>query len=416
MRSLALYPKKKNKCLILVAAFVFLFLFLLFPLSAFAESGESGDTGADGSEEVSAEEELWQNIEGLLNDLDVDALQAYLDSLSEEQKDLIGGDLKDKMLSLISGDFKADYGNVFEAIAVSVFDGLDGLLSTFCVIAAITVLCGILSQFKSSFSEKSTAKLIFFVGYAAVLVLILSSLSVAIEDCYNTVGSMQKQMQAAFPILLTLIATSGGSVSVAVYQPAVLFLSEIIVQVIVGVVFPLAALICVLDMAGNMSGEIRLKNFSALAKSVIKWALGISLTVFTVFLTVQGITSATYDGFSFRAAKYAIGNSVPIVGGFLSGGLDLLVAGSVLIKNSLGSCCILIFAVVIAVPLIELAVYNLFLKLSAAVTEPVGDNKITEFLSSLSYTVNYFTAGLLSVGFMYFITLLLLICSSNSLF
>lgn len=416
MRSLVLYPKKKNKCLILVAAFVFLFLFLLLPLSAFAESGESDDTGADGSEEVSAEEEFWQNIEGLLNDLDVDALQAYLDSLSEEQKDLIGGDLKDKMLSLISGDFKADYGNVFEAIAASVFDGLDGLLSTFCVIAAITVLCGILSQFKSSFSEKSTAKLIFFVGYAAVLVLILSSLSVVIEDCYNTVGSMQKQMQAAFPVLLTLIATSGGSVSVAVYQPAVLFLSEIIVQVIVGVVFPLAALICVLDMAGNMSGEIRLKNFSALAKSVIKWALGISLTVFTVFLTVQGITSATYDGFSFRAAKYAIGNSVPIVGGFLSGGLDLLVAGSVLIKNSLGSCCILIFAVVIAVPLIELAVYNLFLKLSAAVTEPVGDNKITEFLSSLSYTVNYFTAGLLSVGFMYFITLLLLICSSNSLF
>lgn len=144
--------------------------------------------------------------------------------------------------------------------------------------------------------------------------------------------------------------------------------------------------------------------------------LGISLTVFTVFLTVQGITSATYDGFSFRAAKYAIGNTVPIIGGFLSGGLDILIAGSVLVKNSLGSCCILLFAAVIAVPLIQLAVYNLFLKLSAAVTEPVGDNKITGFLSSLSSTVNYFTAGLLCVGFMYFMTLLLLICSSNSLF
>ena len=117
-------------------------------------------------------------------------------------------------------------------------------------------------------------------------------------------------------------------------------------------------------MAGNMSGEIKLKNFGALAKSIIKWVLGISLTVFTVFLTVQGITSATYDGFSFRAAKYAIGNTVPIIGGFLSGGLDMLVAGSVLIKNSLGSCCILLFAAVIAVPLIQLAVYNLFLKLA----------------------------------------------------
>lgn len=371
----------------------------------------------DTEENVSGEEELWQNIGALLDELDMQELQNYLNSLSEEQKALFGeGDLKDKIYALISGDFGTDYSDVFSAVAASVFDGLDGLLSTFCVICAITILCGILSQFKSSFSEKSTAQLIFFVGYAAVLVLILTSLSAVIEDCFSTVTSMQKQMQAAFPVLLTLIATSGGSVSVAVYQPAVLFLSEIIVEIVSGVVFPLAVLICVLDMAGNMSGEIKLKNFGALAKSIIKWVLGISLTVFTVFLTVQGITSATYDGFSFRAAKYAIGNTVPIIGGFLSGGLDMLVAGSVLIKNSLGSCCILLFAAVIAVPLIQLAVYNLFLKLSAAVTEPVGDNRITGFLASLSATVNYFTAGLLCVGFMYFMTLILLICSSNSLF
>ncbi len=398
--------RKKLVVLVLLVAAALILSFCPFTVAA-----------EDTEENVSGEEELWQNIGALLEELDMQELQNYLDSLSEEQKALFGeGDLKDKIYALISGDFGTDYSDVFSAVAASVFDGLDGLLSTFCVICAITILCGILSQFKSSFSEKSTAQLIFFVGYAAVLVLILTSLSAVIEDCFSTVTSMQKQMQAAFPVLLTLIATSGGSVSVAVYQPAVLFLSEIIVEIVSGVVFPLAVLICVLDMAGNMSGEIKLKNFGALAKSIIKWVLGISLTVFTVFLTVQGITSATYDGFSFRAAKYAIGNTVPIIGGFLSGGLDMLVAGSVLIKNSLGSCCILLFAAVIAVPLIQLAVYNLFLKLSAAVTEPVGDNRITGFLASLSATVNYFTAGLLCVGFMYFMTLILLICSSNSLF
>ena len=202
----------------------------------------------------------------------------------------------------------------------------------------------------------------------------------------------------------------------AVYQPAVLFLSEIIVRIVSGIVFPLAVLICVLNMAGNMSSEIKLKNFSALFKSIIKWVLGISLTAFTVFLTVQGITSATYDGLSFKAAKYAISNSVPIIGGFLGSGFDLIVAGSVLIKNSLGSCSILLLAGVIFIPFVQLIVYNLFLKLTAAVTEPVGDARITEFFSSLSGTVNYFTAGLLAVGFMYFITILLLVCSSNSLF
>ncbi len=395
--------KKKKKFIILLAVLLFALVFVFGGTGAVAEEGSNDD--------------LADSIEDILGELDTEELQKYLDSLTEEQKQWFGeGDIGDKILSIINGDFSMDYGSFLSSMAALVFDGLDGLLSTFCVICAITILCGILSQFRSSVAEKGTGKLIFFVGYSSILVLVLTSLTAVIEECYSTVGSMQKQMQAVFPVLLTLIATSGGSVSVAVYQPAVLFLSEIIVRIISGIVFPLAVLICVLNMAGNMSSEIKLKNFSALFKSIIKWVLGISLTAFTVFLTVQGITSATYDGLSFKAAKYAISNFVPIIGGFLGSGFDLIVAGSVLIKNSLGSCSILLLAGVIFIPFVQLIVYNLFLKLTAAVTEPVGDARITEFFSSLSGTVNYFTAGLLAVGFMYFITILLLVCSSNSLF
>ena len=198
-------------------------------------------------------------------------------------------------------------------------------------------------------------------------------------------------------------------------SPSALFLSDGVVQVVSAVVFPLAILVCVLHMAGHMNGEIKLQNFTSFFSSVIKWVLGITLTAFSVFLTVQGITSATYDGISFKAARYAIGNSVPVVGGFLSGGLDLLMAGGMLIKNSVGMCGILLLVIVIAVPLVQLVVYNLFLKLTAAVTEPVGAEGISGFLSSLSGTVNYFIAGLLAVGFMYFVTVLLLICSSNAM-
>lgn len=193
-------------------------------------------------------------------------------------------------------------------------------------------------------------------------------------------------------------------------------MSEIIVNIISTVVLPVAVMLVVICMVGNMSEEIKLNNFAALFKSINKWVLGISLTAFTVFLTVQGVTSATYDGLSFKAAKYAISNSVPIIGGFLSGGFDLMIAGSVLIKNALGSCSLLLLVSAILVPFVQLVVFSLFLKLTAAVTEPVGDGKISGFLTSLSGTVNYFIAGILAVAFMYFITLLLLICSSNTLF
>lgn len=384
---------------------------LLVVLSCFSfpavSAEETGDRSGEG---------LAGSIEEILSQLDVDALQAYLDTLTDEQREVFGDNIADKILSIVNGDFALDYADLLSAVFGLLFEGLTDLLPIFCSICAIAILCGLLTRLKSSFAENGTSKIIFFVGYASILVLILASLSGIIADCNETVGSMQNQMQAVFPILLTLIATSGGSVSVAVYQPAVLFLSEIIVNVVVGVVFPLASLICVLNMVGNLNGEIRLKNFSALFAGVIKWVLGIVLTAFTVFLTVQGITSATYDGLSFKAAKYAVSNSVPIIGGFLGSGFDLVIAGSILIKNSVGSCGILLLAFALAGPLIQLIVYNLFLKLSAAVVEPIGDAGIADFLSSLAGTINYFTAGILVVGFMYFVTMLLLICSSNTLF
>ena len=395
------FSSKKKKIIFILVVIILFAVLIAVPVSA------------DGKNDS----ELTESIEDLLGKLDMEELNEYLDSLTEEQKGFFGdGEIEDKILEIINGDFKMDYTSFFSAIGSIIFDRLDDLLPVFCVICSISILCGILTQFQSSFAERGTGKLISFVGYSSVLILILTSLTAVIEDCTSTVNSLQKQMQVIFPILLTLIATSGGSVSVAVYRPAVLFLSELIVQIIVSVVFPLAILMCVFNMAGNMSPEIKLKNFCSFFAGLIKWVLGVSLTIFTVFLTVQGITSATYDGLSFKAAKYAIGNTVPIIGGFLSGGLDVVVAGSVLIKNALGSCGILLMFSVTLIPFIQLVVLNLFLKLTAAVTEPLGEGTITGFLSSLSGTVNYFMAGLLAVGFMYFITILLLVCSSNSLF
>lgn len=385
---------------------LFVLLAMLLALNFCPVEASEGEQDAD----------LAGNIEEILSELDTEELQKYLDSLTEEQRELFGDNIADAIRSVISGDFKLDYSNVFSAVAGLIFDGLKGMLPAFCVICSITILCGLLTHFRSSFAENGTAKLIHFVGYSAILVLILSSLAGVLGDCIAAVNSMRSQMQAIFPVLLTLIATSGGSVSVAVYQPAVLFLSEAVVGIITSAIFPLAGLIFVLNMVGNMSKEIKVKNFSAFFAGIIKWTLGITLAAFTVFLTVQGITSATYDGLSFKAAKYAISNSVPIIGGFLGSGFDLVIAGSVLIKNAVGSCGIALLVIVLAAPLIQLIVCNLFFKLAAAVTEPVGDSGISDFLSSVSGTINYFIAGLISVAFMYFITMLLLICSSNSLF
>ena len=220
-------------------------------------------------------------------------------------------------------------------------------------------------------------------------------------------------MQIVFPLMLTLIAASGGSVSVAIYQPSVAFLCNTLVSMIEKIVFPITIAIIVFSMSGKMFGELKTDKFAAFFKSVNKWIMGIGFSVFGLFFTVQGLTAASYDGIVRRAAKYALGTGVPIVGGFLSSGFDLAVAGSMLIKNSLGNFSLFLLITVLFEPLTLLIAINLLLRLTAAITQPFGDSKIASFLEETAGNLNYLVAGLLFTAFLYFIVVLLLVCSTE---
>ena len=151
-----------------------------------------------------------------------------------------------------------------------------------------------------------------------------------------------------------------------------------------------------------------------LFKNILRWLIGLSFGLFGLFLTVQGISSGGFDGITLRTVKYLVSGSVPVVGGFLSGSVDLVLAGSALIKNALGSFSVLLLVSVVLKPLLLLAAMQLFLRVSAAAAEPVG-GKIPCLLSRLAGDMGYFTASLLTVAFLHFLTLLLFVCSSGVL-
>ena len=120
------------------------------------------------------------------------------------------------------------------------------------------------------------------------------------------------------------------------------------------------------------------------------------------------------SGSSTIAAYAPIGAGVPIVGGFLSGGFDLALAGSALIKNSVGYLGMLLLLAVLLKPLAMLISVNVLLKFTAAVTQPLGDRRISDFLGETADNANYCLAGVLMTAFMYFVMLLLCVCCSEA--
>lgn len=397
----------------IITVIIFILITVLF-YSAFNITAAAKET--NNAELRYAANDLDKEVDGQLDNINTEEIDGFLKTLSEFESSVFGKyTFKEKVKSIINGDFKIGYDNLFSALLGLFFSEIFNLLPLFSVILLISVLCGLLKSVNSDFIKEGTGNVIFLVCYCAVLILVLTLIIPLINNTLSTIKTLVSQMNVIMPILLTLMAASGGTVSAKVYSPAAVFLSNGIVNIIISAVFPLLMLILTFSIVGNISGNIKLNNFIAFFKSVIKWLLGILLTVFTVFLSVQGITSASFDGISVKAAKYAVGNSIPIIGNFLKDGFDLILAGSILIKNSIGSVAILLIAVIIFFPLIAIIAVSLLMRLTAGVTEVIADSKITGFLTSTANMLNYLVAALLCAGFMYFITIMLFIISSNSI-
>ncbi len=362
------------------------------------------------AEESTNEDALYESIEEQLGKLDLKELDEYLQSIGEFSDDGVAK----RLLSYIKGaDF--DYENVWKKLGETLFAKAVELLPSFACITAVTLLSGLISTLKSGKAGQTSAEMIFIVTYAAALIPLLGVLTEVFGQSLSSLREMQKQMQLVFPIMLTLMAASGGGVTAAVCRPAVAFFSSTIVSVIEGVVFPLTITIVAFSMAGKLTSELKIGKFTAFFKSINKWIIGVCVSVFGVFFTLQGITAASYDGVVRRAAKYAIGNGIPIVGGFLSGGFDLAVAGGILIKNSLGSMGIFMMLSVLFEPILLLVSVNLLLRLTSAITQPFGDSRISDFLSETADNLHYCAAGLLFTAFLYFLSIMIMIFSTEGL-
>lgn len=398
--------KRRSVFLLIVGSLLVIWAFYFLPAIS-----EPIAASAFTAEEETAIEELREEVRKLLEALDTEELEAYLETLPQYE----AGSIKEALESIVTGDFSLDYASLWQSVLALVWEEGKVILPAFAVIIAVALLSGILNSVRGSFLRGSMAEVIHFAAYLCVGAALLSVLISVLQAGFSAIESMQRQMEIIYPILLTLMAASGGAVSAGIYRPAVAFLSSAVCEMFSAVVLPTSVAVIVLTFIGCLSDEVKTTKLGDFFKSLNKWLIGLTLGLLGIFLTVQGISAAQYDGLSLRAAKYLVSGSVPIVGGFLSGGLDLVLAGSALIKNAVGSFAVFLLFGVILRPVLLFAAFQIFLRLSAAAAEPVG-GKISAFLSRLASDCGFFIAGLCCIAFLYFLTLVLLVCSTGVIF
>lgn len=370
---------------------------------------------AEQTQDVSKiEEELQEEVDKQLNNLDLSGFESIFANLSESQISIFGeSSFFDKLNKIISGEFSEGYDSIWSAIFGLIFEDILSFIPIVSMVIAIAVVFSLVSASRPKFKSKSIGDVIHFVCYGAIIILLTTTVMSLLTMTSNTIISIKNQMDIAFPILLTMLTAIGGVVSVGVYQPAVALLSGTILNVFTSILMPLFIFSFVFNLLSNLTTSVKFDKFSSFFSSIFKWLLGAVFTIFLGFVSIQGITAGSYDGISIKTAKYAIKNSIPMLGGYLSDGLNLILASSVLIKNAVGASGLLLLLATIVVPLVKLIVFMFALKLTSAILEPISDSRICNFISGVSKTLTMLIVIILGVAFMYVILAGLIMCSAN---
>ena len=346
-----------------------------------------------------------KQTEEQLDKLDTNALEEFFKSLTDEEKSILNADqLKDLVLKISNGE-AGNLEAIFDLILDKAMQGFVGFLPSLITIVAIVLLYGILSGLNSGFLSKSTNEIIFFVCYAIIVIILLNTIANYIKLTVQTVSRLQSLLSVSFPIFLTLLAALGGTTGVGLYQPLMVIATGFVIEAISKFILPCFIAALIFLVVGNLSKNVKLNKFSAFFKSIAEWSLGIIFSVFMMLVTIRGIAGRTIDGIGITATKFAIGSYVPILGGYLSDGFDLVMASCILLKNSVGVAGLMLVLVVVISPIIKLAMFSLGLKLAAAIAEPLSDNKISNLLQGVSKSMSLLLSVLCGTAFMYFILL-----------
>ncbi len=393
----------KRKLAVIV---VVLILYLCMASFAYAEPAR-----ADNSE---AEKELTENVDNIVDNLDLSELEAYLSTLSDSQRALIGtSGLKDRIKAVISGNLSNDYSSFISYIASVLGVNIANYLPIIVSIITIAVAYSLMSSLRGKFASDSVQNIVYYACVALLIVILFTQIFSLIAAVRKTVNELRNQMRITFPILLTLMTAVGAGSSVAVYKPGVAILIGGIAELITVFIIPAFIVGIVMTAVGNLSDGVKLGKLSGFFSSVSKWLLGTAFFVFTAFMAVQGITASVYDGVSVRTAKFAISKYVPVIGGYLSDGLNLVMSGSVLVKNAVGTTALVLLFVSVIPTVVQILMLVLSLHFAGAVIEPLGDSRMSSLVSSLAKNLTLLVSVVLAIAFLYFIFLLLIICTGN---
>lgn len=190
-------------------------------------------------------------------------------------------------------------------------------------------------------------------------------------------------MSGYVPVFGAFIAAGGQVAGSATYQVFVLFLTEGIMQLMHGILFPVLQMSAALGFADAVNPALRLGGFVAGMRKAVIWILGFVMTMFSALLSVRSIVASAADSLASKSVKLLASGLIPIVGSAVSDAYGTVQGSIRLLRNGIGACGILVIVWLCVPPLISLTFYRIAFRISGIFAETAGTGPLPQLFQNL---------------------------------
>lgn len=358
-----------------------------------------------------AQELFQESIRAQLEELDLGQLLRFTETLEEGYRELVP--------SLHWRDLTAgattsrSVGELLALLLQSFLGELSLSLALLRQLLVIGILAALLQRLSTSFGSKMVVDLAFAVCFFVLVLLGLQSFRLAAGIAQETVDTMVSFMHSLLPMLATLLVAVGGVTSAAVFHPLLWALVTTIASLVQHLLLPLILLSTAFSLVSSFSSEFAFPKLGGLLRQAVITILGVMFIVFSGFMVVRGAIAPITDGISLRTAKYLTKAFIPIAGGMFADSLEVIVGGSLLIKNAVGIFGLVMILCLMAAPLLKVLAMVFIYKLVGALLEPISDRRLLQALAVLESSLVLVMIALGTAALMFFLAITILVGIGN---
>lgn len=307
---------------------------------------------------------------------------------------------------LNKGNFNIEYENFIEYIKKGFDNEIEGNIGLVLHIFILVILSALIENLHTSFKNDSIVKLVVSSVVVLSLVNVIGDIA---EYTILVIDRLILFINSLIPTLMTLLASSGKIGTSGILNPIMLGVSSVISVIIKSFAVPLCLISLVLKLSGTITEKAHLTNFGNQIQKLLKWMLGIVFSVYVGIISIIGVVAPKIDDVTLKTAKYAVSNFIPFVGGMAADSVELVLACSSIVKNSVGIAGLIGIFIIVTIPCIKVVIKVVLINILTALVSPISSKNITECLSNVSSGLSILFGMNIVVSIMYILSIAVII-------